>query len=145
MIAPLWWVGQPRLTLVNESNVEVEIGEMEDKECKTIVWRGKPVYVYARSEGQMKTLSETPMSALKHPETDESRFPNNRRYAVVIAICTHLGCIPSANEGAFGGFFCPCHGSHYDASARIRVGPAPLNLEIPPHRWIDEGTVYLGT
>lgn len=145
MVAPMWWVGQPRMTLVNESNIEVEIGQMEDKENKTIVWRGKPVYIYARSEGQKKAMEETPMSALKHPETDEQRFPNNRRYAVVIAICTHLGCIPSANEGAYAGFFCPCHGSHYDASARIRAGPAPLNLEVPPHNWIDDGTIYLGS
>lgn len=144
-LAPLWWVGQPRMTLVNESNVEVELGEMEPKENKTIVWRGKPVYVYRRSEGQLKAMVETPMSALKHPETDEARFPTNREYAVVLAICTHLGCIPSANEGAWGGFFCPCHGSHYDPSARIRQGPAPLNLEVPPHRWIDDNTIYLGS
>jgi len=144
-LAPVWWVGQPRMTLVNESNVEVDIGVMEAKECKTIVWRGKPVYVYRRSPAQMKAMEETPMSALKHPETDEQRFPINREYAVVIAICTHLGCIPAANEGAFAGFFCPCHGSHYDASARIRTGPAPLNLEVPPYKWLSDSMIYLGS
>jgi ubiquinol-cytochrome c reductase iron-sulfur subunit len=144
-VMPIWWIGQPKMTLVNESNVEVEIGEMEDKQCKTVVWRGKPVYVYARSPEQLKSMEETPMNQLKHPETDQERFPDNRRYAVVIAICTHLGCIPAANEGAFFGFFCPCHGSHYDPSARIRAGPAPLNLEVPPNKWLDEGTIYLGS
>lgn len=146
-IAPFWWIGQPRMTLVAESNIEAEIGEMSDKECKTIVWRGKPVYVYRRSAFQMQQVDETPMSALKHPETDHQRFGTDetfRKTAVVIAICTHLGCIPLANEGIFNGFFCPCHGSHYDASGRIRQGPAPLNLEVPPHRWLDEQTVFLG-
>jgi len=146
-LAPLWWIGQPRMTLVAESNIEAEIGTMEEKECKTIVWRGKPIYVYRRNAFQLHQVDETPMSALKDPETDHQRFgtdPNYRQYAVVIAICTHLGCIPLANEGIFNGFFCPCHGSHYDASGRIRQGPAPLNLEVPPHKWIDAQTLFLG-
>lgn len=144
MIAPLWWIGQPRMTLVFESNIEVEIGKMDDKECKTIAWRGKPVYLYKRSNNQLKQLAETPMSALKDPQTDEQRFKDKMEYCVVIGICTHLGCIPIPNEGMYMGFFCPCHGSHYDASGRIRVGPAPLNLEIPPHNWIDDNTIFLG-
>lgn len=143
-LAPIWWIGQPRMTLVAESNVEVEIGQLELKECKTVVWRGKPVYVYRRTPLQIKQMDETPMSVLKHPETDVQRFPGNRDMAVVIAICTHLGCIPSPNDGLFMGFFCPCHGSHYDASGRIRQGPAPLNLEVPPHKWINDETIFLG-
>jgi ubiquinol-cytochrome c reductase iron-sulfur subunit len=146
-VAPFWWIGQPRMTLVAESNIEAEIGVLAEKECKTVVWRGKPVYCYNRSPFQIQQLDETPLNALKHPETDIARFGSDatfRKIAVVIAICTHLGCIPLANEGIFNGFFCPCHGSHYDASGRIRQGPAPLNLEIPPHRWIDEQTVFLG-
>ena len=145
-ISPFWWIGQPRMTLVAESNIECEIIGMEDKECKTIVWRGKPVYVYYRSDKQMEQMVDTPLSALKHPETDVERFPDegHRKHAVVIAICTHLGCIPAPNEGIFNGFFCPCHGSHYDASGRIRQGPAPLNLEIPPNKWLDDTTLFLG-
>lgn len=145
IIAPVWWSGQPKMTMVAESNIEAEIGVLEKKECKTIVWRGKPIYVYRRDEKQLADVKGTPMSALKHPEEDEKRFPVNNEYAVVIAICTHLGCIPIPNEGIFNGFFCPCHGSHYDASGRIRQGPAPLNLELPPMRWIDDNTIYLGT
>jgi len=143
-LAPVWWMGQPRMTLVFESNIEIEIGPMDDKECKTIVWRGKPVFLYKRSAMQMNQLKETPLSALKDPQTDEQRFPEKRDYALVIGICTHLGCIPAPNEGLYMGFFCPCHGSHYDASGRIRQGPAPLNLEIPPHKWLDENTLFLG-
>jgi len=143
-IAPIWWMGQPKMTLVFESNVEVEIGPMDDKECKTIVWRGKPVFLYKRSDAQRKTLQDTPLSALKDPQADLDRFPTKNEFAVVIGICTHLGCVPSPNEGIYMGFFCPCHGSHYDASGRIRQGPAPLNLEIPPHKWLDENTIFLG-
>ncbi|CUG84169.1 transmembrane protein, putative [Bodo saltans] len=143
-ILPVWYMGQPTMTMVGQMNIEAEIGQLEDKQCKTVVWRGKPVYVYKRSAKQMRDVEETPMSALKHPETDVARFPNNRLLAVCIAICTHLGCIPIPNEGLFGGFFCPCHGSHYDASGRIRQGPAPLNLEVPPHKWVNDETIYLG-
>lgn len=143
-VLPVWYMGQPTMTMVGQMNIEAEIGEMEDKQCKTVVWRGKPIYVYKRSARQMTEVAATPMSALKHPETDEQRFPVNRLYAVCIAICTHLGCIPIPNEGLFGGFFCPCHGSHYDASGRIRQGPAPLNLEVPPNKWLNDSTLYLG-
>lgn len=144
LLLPVWYMGQPTMTMVGQMNIEAEIGQLEDKQCKTVVWRGKPIYVYKRSARQMKDVEETPMSALKHPETDATRFPTNRDHAVCIAICTHLGCIPIPNEGLFGGFFCPCHGSHYDASGRIRQGPAPLNLEVPPHKWLSDETLYLG-
>lgn len=143
-VLPLWYVGQPAMSMVGQMNIEAEVGELEERECKTVVWRGKPVYIYRRNNRQMKDVTDTPLSALKHPETDEARFPSNRDKAVVIAICTHLGCIPIPNEGLFNGFFCPCHGSHYDASGRIRQGPAPLNLEVPPYRWVDDRTIYLG-
>lgn len=141
---PLWYVGQPAMTMVGQMNIEAEIGQLDERECKTVVWRGKPVFVYRRSERQMKEVLDTPMNALKHPETDEARFPDHRDMAVVIAICTHLGCVPIPNEGLFNGFFCPCHGSHYDASGRIRQGPAPLNLEVPPYKWLDDNTIYMG-
>ena len=145
-IAPFWWIGQPRMTLVAESNIECEIIGMEDKECKTIVWRGKPVYCYKRNDVQLKQMEDMPMNVFKHPETDAQRFPDpeHRNYAVVIAICTHLGCIPSPNDGLYNGFFCPCHGSHYDVGGRIRQGPAPLNLEVPPYKWLSESTLFLG-
>lgn len=143
-VLPIWYMGQPTMTMVGQMNIEAEIGQLEDRKCKTVVWRGKPIYVYKRSARQMKECEETPLNVMKHPETDVARFPNNRFLAVVIAICTHLGCIPIPNEGLFGGFFCPCHGSHYDASGRIRQGPAPLNLEVPPHKWLNDETIYLG-
>ncbi|KAG5492022.1 hypothetical protein GH5_00925 [Leishmania sp. Ghana 2012 LV757] len=143
-VLPLWYVGQPAMSMVGQMNIEAEVGELDERQCTTVVWRGKPVFVYRRSARQMKEVMDTPLSALKDPETDEARFPEHRDKAVVIAICTHLGCVPIPNEGLFNGFFCPCHGSHYDPSGRIRQGPAPLNLEVPPYRWIDDNTIYMG-
>ena len=145
MLAPLWWAGLPPMTMINQANLEVELGEISEKDYRTIVWRGKPIFVYHRSPTQVHTAEETPMSVLKHPERDDERFPSNRAMSVVIAICTHLGCIPTPNEGIFNGYFCPCHGSHYDISGRIRQGPAPLNLEVPPYKWLDEQTLYIGS
>eukprot|EP00759_Apiculatamorpha_spiralis_P016557 PhF_6_TR22707/c1_g1_i1/m.32347/K00411/UQCRFS1, RIP1, petA; ubiquinol-cytochrome c reductase iron-sulfur subunit len=142
---PAWWIGQQKMTMVNQSNVEVEIGVIDEKEYKTIVWRGKPIVIYHRTANQIASSAETPLSLLKHPEKDADRFKSRPEYTLVIAICTHLGCIPAPNEGMFGGYFCPCHGSHYDISGRIRQGPAPLNLEVPPYTWLSDGVVFLGT
>jgi len=144
IVAPIWWIGNPKMTMVAESNIEAEVGNLELRECKTVVWRGKPIYIYKRTDKQLNDLAATPMSALKDPETDIKRFPNRNDHAVVIAICTHLGCIPQPNDGMFDGFFCPCHGSHYDASGRIRQGPAPLNLAVPPYKWLTDEVIYLG-
>jgi len=104
-IAPLWWVGQPNMTLVNESNVECNIGVLDEKICKTVVWRGKPVYIYHRSEQQVQQMDDVPLSALKHPEKDTDRFKSNRSHSVLIAICTHLGCIPAPMKVCLGGIF----------------------------------------
>jgi len=145
-LASIWYFGSPRLKYVYLANLELEVPDMRDKQNMTVTWRGKPVFIYKRSEGQMTTLLETPMSALKDPEADEVRFPDadHRKHAVMIAICTHLGCIPIPNEGVYGGFFCPCHGSHYDAGGRIRMGPAPLNLPVPGNKWLSENVLYIG-
>lgn len=146
-LLPFWYLGMPNMRMVGTMNIEAEIGEMFDRQCRTIVWRGKPIFVYHRSEYQMSQMENLPMSSLKHPETDVQRFPHpeHRRQCVVIGICTHLGCIPQPNEGNYDGFFCPCHGSHYDCSGRIRQGPAPLNLELPPMKWVNANTLYVGT
>lgn len=144
-VMPIWYVGQPPMSAVQSMNIEADVGVLELKQCKTIVWRGKPIYVYRRTPKQLSDMEKTPMNVLKHPETDEKRFPTSREHVVCIAICTHLGCIPIPNEGIFGGFFCPCHGSHYDISGRIRQGPAPLNLEVPPYKWLTDTTLYLGS
>ena len=139
----VWHAGLPHATMVAMSNIEVEIGELDDNQNKTVMWNGKPIFVYKRSAEKLRLLSEVPMSELKHPQTEESRF-HGHSTAVLIGICPHLGCVPLPNEGIYAGFFCPCHGSQFDASGRIRQGPAPLNLEIPKHYWISDTMLFLG-
>lgn len=84
-----------------------------------------------------------PVNTLRDPEPDTARV-KTPEWLVVIGVCTHLGCVPIANAGEFGGYYCPCHGSHYDASGRIRKGPAPLNLEVPPYEFPGDGTLVVG-
>lgn len=108
-------------------------------------WRGKPVFIRHRSAKQVEKERAVDHSSLRDPESDEQRAANGRpEWVIMIGICTHLGCLPIAGEGEYGGYYCPCHGSHYDTAGRIRKGPAPLNLEIPEHEWKDENTLVIG-
>jgi len=117
------------------ANVEVDLKKVPPGQTIAFEWRGKPLLVRHREDWEVEEARNTPMSALKHPQTDEERV-QKPEYLVVLGICTHLGCVPIAGAGHYRGFFCPCHGSHYDTSARIREGPAPLNLEVPPYHFL---------
>jgi len=101
------------------------------------------VFVRHRTDEEVAITRATPMSDLKHPQKDEDRV-KTPEWVVLLAICTHLGCVPLSDAGEFHAFFCPCHGSHYDFSGRIRKGPAPLNLNVPPHYLIGNETLVLG-
>lgn len=94
---------------------------------------GKPVFIRRRTKKEIDIERAVNISELRDPETDEKRAPNPE-WLIVVGICTHLGCVPISGKGDFGGYYCPCHGSHYDASGRIRKGPAPLNLEVPDYQ-----------
>jgi ubiquinol-cytochrome c reductase iron-sulfur subunit len=114
----------------------------------TVVWRGKPVFIDHRPEDAIKAAETTPLADLIDPQTDEERV-KKPAWLVVVGICTHLGCIPLGQKvgeprGEYGGWFCPCHGSHYDTSGRIRKGPAPLNLAVPPYEFSDDTTIKIG-
>ena len=109
----------------------------------TVKWRGKPIFIRRRTEAEIAKEVAVNVSELRHPETDQERA-SDPEWLVVIGICTHLGCVPLNNAGDYGGWFCPCHGSHYDVSGRIRKGPAPLNLEIPPYVRTPEGKLLIG-
>jgi ubiquinol-cytochrome c reductase iron-sulfur subunit len=126
------------------ASTEVSIGEIEEGAAITVKWRGKPVFVRHRSEDEIAKVAKVPLSDLKDPQSDADRA-KNPEWLVVLGVCTHLGCVPINGAGDFGGYFCPCHGSHYDASGRIRKGPAPANLEIPPYELdLDEGKLVIG-
>eukprot|EP00514_Thraustochytrium_sp_LLF1b_P000189 CAMPEP_0184524310 /NCGR_PEP_ID=MMETSP0198_2-20121128/9433_1 /TAXON_ID=1112570 /ORGANISM="Thraustochytrium sp., Strain LLF1b" /LENGTH=216 /DNA_ID=CAMNT_0026915567 /DNA_START=165 /DNA_END=815 /DNA_ORIENTATION=+ len=118
------------------ASLEVELDKIPVGTSSVVKWRGKPVFVRHRSEAEIKDAETVDMSTLRDPETDADRVLNPE-WLVTIGVCTHLGCVPIANAGEYNGWFCPCHGSHYDTSGRIRKGPAPLNLEVPPYKFFE--------
>ena len=109
----------------------------------TVKWRGNPVFIRRRSDADVAALDAVNVSDLRDKQSDTDRV-QNKEWLIVLGVCTHLGCVPIANAGDFGGWFCPCHGSHYDASGRIREGPAPLNLEVPEYKFLSDYKVLLG-
>jgi len=120
------------------SSLEVDLTGVEEGSTITVKWRGKPVFIQHRTAEQIATASNTPLSDLKDPQKDGDRVVDPK-YLIVVGVCTHLGCVPIAGAGNYNGWFCPCHGSHYDGSGRIREGPAPYNLEVPEYRFTEGG------
>jgi len=138
----------PSADVLALSSTEVDLSPVEVGQAITVVWRGKPVFVRRRTTEEIKVAEAVPMGDLIDPETDDARVKKTE-WLIMIGVCTHLGCIPlgqrsGAPKGDFGGWFCPCHGSHYDASGRIRKGPAPKNLPIPPYEFLDDTTIRIG-
>lgn len=125
------------------AKIEVKLGDIPEGKSVTFKWRGKPLFIRHRTASEISTERNVPTATLRDPQTDDERVLKPE-WLVVIGVCTHLGCVPIANAGDFGGYYCPCHGSHYDASGRIRKGPAPLNLEVPTHSFPDDGTLIVG-
>jgi ubiquinol-cytochrome c reductase iron-sulfur subunit len=122
---------------------EFDLSNIEMGKTVTVKWRGKPVFIRRRTPEEIAFEDAVPMEHLRDQETDVDRTLN-QEFIVVLGICPHLGCVPIGNAGDFGGWFCPCHGSHYDKSGRIRKGPAPLNLEVPPYKFMDESNILMG-
>ena len=122
---------------------EFDLSEIEMGKTVTVKWRGKPVFIRRRTPEEIAEEEAVPMELLRDQELDADRCIK-QEFMVVLGICPHLGCVPMPQAGDFNGWFCPCHGSHYDISGRIRKGPAPLNLEVPPYKFIDENTILMG-
>jgi ubiquinol-cytochrome c reductase iron-sulfur subunit len=144
------------------ASIEVDLSPVREGQAITVSWRGKPVFVRHRTSEEVKTAVDTRLSDLvdplarndakpeKTPATDANRTVKGKEnWLVMVGICTHLGCIPkgqslSDSRGDFGGWFCPCHGSHYDTAGRIRKGPAPRNLEVPPYEFVSDSKIKIG-
>ena len=125
--------------------VEVDISKLAPGEKITVEWRGKPVFIRRRTEDEILEAEKADLSTLRDPQSDEDRIVDgNKEWLVVVGICTHLGCVPIGGAGDFNGWFCPCHGSHYDVSGRIRKGPAPTNMEIPKYEFVNANTIKIG-
>lgn len=123
--------GAPRSMLALAA-IEINLKDIPEGKSATYLWRGKPVFVRHRTKEQIERERAVQADTLRDPQTDDQRV-KKAEWLVVIGVCTHLGCVPLPNAGLYGGYYCPCHGSHYDTSGRIRQGPAPLNLEVPEH------------
>lgn len=124
------------------ATADFDLSAVEYGETLTVKWRGKPIFVRKRLPEEIEEVRAVPMASLRDPEIDEDRVLTDE-WIIVLAICPHLGCVPVSNAGEYNGWFCPCHGSHYDISGRIRKGPAPLNLEVPPYTFMDDEKVSL--
>ncbi|WP_322515777.1 ubiquinol-cytochrome c reductase iron-sulfur subunit [Rhodopseudomonas palustris] len=132
-------------TIAAGAPIEVDLTPIAEGQDIKVFWRGQPIFVMNRTQKQVDEARAVKLSALPDPQTDEERTKaGHEKWLVVVGICTHLGCIPIAHEGLFDGFFCPCHGSQYDSSGRIRQGPAPLNLPIPPYQFVSDTKIQIG-
>ena len=125
------------------ASIEVDLAAIETGQSITVSWRGKPVVIRRRSAHEIAEARNVSFDALPDPQGDEARVTKDE-WLIMVGICTHLGCVPLGQAGDFNGWFCPCHGSHYDTSGRIRKGPAPKNLEIPPYEFVGDTRIKIG-
>ena len=125
------------------ASTEVDLTPILPGQSITILWRGKPVFIRRRTSEEIAEAKKVKLDDLPDPQDDEDRV-QNPEWLIMVGVCTHLGCIPLGQKGDYNGWFCPCHGSHYDTSGRIRKGPAPKNLEIPQYVFLDDNTVKIG-
>ncbi|CAO1624647.1 unnamed protein product [Sympodiomycopsis kandeliae] len=126
------------------AKVEVDMNNIPEGKNAIIKWRGKPVFVRHRSQADIDDAKSVDVAKLRDPQKDEDRA-QRPEWLVMLGVCTHLGCVPIGEAGDYNGWYCPCHGSHYDSSGRIRKGPAPLNLEVPEYSFNDdEGKLIIG-
>ena len=146
----------PSADVLALSSIRVDVSEIEPGTQLTVKWLGKPVFIRRRTEEEIAAALDVDLSALPDNEAQNDNIgaadaaDGNRsldetgEWLVMMGVCTHLGCVPLGDAGDFGGWFCPCHGSHYDTSGRIRKGPAPTNLPVPVAEFVDESTIKLG-
>ncbi|MEO5325731.1 ubiquinol-cytochrome c reductase iron-sulfur subunit [Mesorhizobium sp. CC13] len=149
---------RPDASTLAASSIEVDVSSVTPGMSLTVKWRGKPVFIRNRTPEEIKAAQEVPLADLKDPvarnanvapdaqatDLDRSAGKDKENWLVMVGVCTHLGCVPLGQQGDFGGWFCPCHGSHYDTAGRIRKGPAPENLAIPTFQFISDSMVRIG-
>lgn len=131
-------------------SIEIDISKIPEGQQLKMLWRGKPVFVRHRTPAEIAQAESVDISDLKDPEADDARLvagPDgslNPAFLVMVGVCTHFGCVPVGEAGDYDGWYCPCHGSHYDTSGRIRKGPAPTNMAIPPYSFVTENVIKVG-
>ncbi|MDB5591397.1 ubiquinol-cytochrome c reductase iron-sulfur subunit [Enterovirga sp.] len=132
-------------TVAAGAPVEVDLGPIAAGQIVKVFWRGKLIFVRHRTDAEIKAAEDVNVATLPDPQPDSARVKQGHaNFLVVYGNCTHLGCVPLGNEGAFKGWFCPCHGSVFDTSGRIRQGPAPINLPVPPYTFVSDTKIRIG-
>lgn len=149
---------RPDASTLAASSIEVDVSSLTPGMSLTVKWRGKPVFIRNRTPEEIKAAQDVALADLKDPvarnanisseaqatDIDRTAGEGKENWLVMVGVCTHLGCVPLGQQGDFGGWFCPCHGSHYDTAGRIRKGPAPENLHIPNFQFISDTTIRVG-
>jgi ubiquinol-cytochrome c reductase iron-sulfur subunit len=149
---------RPDASTLAASSIEVDVSSLTPGMSLTVKWRGKPVFIRNRTPEEIKAAQDVALADLKDPvarnanissdaqatDIDRTAGEGKENWLVMVGVCTHLGCVPLGQQGDFGGWFCPCHGSHYDTAGRIRKGPAPQNLHIPNFQFISDTTIRVG-
>ena len=133
-------------TIAAGAPIEVDLGPIAEGQIIKVFWRGKPIFLRNRAPKEIEEARKVDWRALPDPQSDEARVKQGHdKWLIVFGSCTHLGCIPLGHQGDYDGWFCPCHGSVYDTSGRIRRGPAPANLPLPPYEFVSDTKVRIGT
>lgn len=138
----------PAADVLALASTEVDLTPLKEGQAITVMWRGKPVFVRHRTATEIEEASKVALTDLPDPQADTDRA-QKPEWLIVVGVCTHLGCVPlgqasSEPKGEYGGWFCPCHGSAYDTSGRIRKGPAPRNLDVPAYAFLNDKTIKIG-
>jgi ubiquinol-cytochrome c reductase iron-sulfur subunit len=138
----------PSADVLALSTTDVDLSPIPEGQAITVTWQGKPVFVRHRTAEEIAEAEEVPLDILRDPQTDGVRV-EKPEWLIVVGLCTHLGCVPlgnkpTENRGNYGGWFCPCHGSHYDTSGRVRQGPAPQNLHVPQYSFTTDTAIRIG-
>jgi ubiquinol-cytochrome c reductase iron-sulfur subunit len=146
LVWPLIDSMNPSAEVLALASTEIDIGAIAEGQEIKVMWRGKPVFVRHRTAKNIAEAKEVNIAELRDPETDEVRVKKGKeQWLIMVGVCTHLGCVPIGSGGGdYDGWFCPCHGSHYDSAGRVRKGPAPKNLVIPPYEFTGDTKVKIG-
>lgn len=136
----------PAADVLALSSTEVDLAPIAEGQSITVMWRGKPVFIRHRTKAEIEEARSVEMDKLPDPQADAERVQQgHEQWLVMLGVCTHLGCVPLGNKsGDYDGWFCPCHGSHYDTSGRIRKGPAPKNLVVPEYAFLSDDRIKIG-
>ena len=149
-VLPMVYQMNPSADVLAMASSEVDISKIQPGQAIKTVWRKQPVFVRNLTPAEIKEANAVDVKSLRDPQTLAERTkPGKENWLITLGVCTHLGCIPlgtgeGENKGPFGGYFCPCHGSAYDTAARIRQGPAPLNLQVPEYAFTSDTVVTIG-